>query len=330
MGVTISFRGRQESASLRQQALDQARAFATEMEWGHRPLELSARRGFLGSQVLETPHLRGLSLIPHFACEPIPMLFSETTGHLLDAQVWDEGQNDVQLLDQVMVKTHFGGPEVHSEVCDFLANLKEHVLPDLDVDDETGFFKTADLAARDQSFDAAWDAVLADVPRRPEPGEVFAIGGFEFHGPRFLDPIGPEQEKMLQDLEAWLTVRYGGFGLTFERTHDGIENLDLLMHEADTEGWFDDLGSAEAEGLAHGLGATFGAILAELLGGEWTPGGDDDDDEGLVLHNVGRIGLSVDPFQIAAERIAHGPSHAFVHHVTAFEELARRLTARAE
>ena len=85
----------------------------------------------------------------------------------------------------------------------------------------------------------------------------------------------------------------------------------------------DDVEGPEAEQIAHALGATFGQTVATNLGGHWEV----DPDEGLVLTEIGGVGLIMNPFQVAASRIAHGPSHAFEYHFAVYRDLARRLTA---
>ena len=147
MGVTLQFRGTQPDRNLRNGAIEAAVVFSREMEWAAQPLRLEKPRGFLAHRVLEHPVLEGVSLLPHFACEPIPLLFLETSGVLLDSYLEDEGNNDVRFNDSPLVKTQFAGPRVHMEICEFLQEMKRRFVPDLDVDDETGFFQSHDEEA---------------------------------------------------------------------------------------------------------------------------------------------------------------------------------------
>ena len=333
MGVTVAFTGQQDEPSLRDDAIAWARGFAAEMEWTVAHTVCVERpRGVLGDQVLEVPKVMGLSLLPHFACEPVPLLFLQSTGHLVDSFILDEGNGDIRLEHEVLVKTQFAGASVHAEVCQFLVALKERFVPNLEVDDETGFFATGDAAALAGSMDAAWERILHGIGAFREPGTELDIGGIPVRVAAEDRPGGAyalvsnEHRQLLDGLETWLTTRYGGFGLDFDRTAASVEHLDLLMLEADQEGWCNDIEDAEAERIAHALGATFGHTVAALLGGQWEL----DSEEGLVLAEVGGVGLIMNPFEVAASRIAHGPSHAFEHHFAVYENLAQRLATRAK
>lgn len=332
MGVTVAFTGRQAEPRFRQDALEWAQGFATDMEWDATPVSVERHRGFLGNQVLEVPRVEGLSLLPHFACEPVPLLFLDSSGHVVDSVLVDEGDGDIRVEPQVLVKTQFAGAGVHIEVCQFLAALKKAYVPDLEVDDETGFFSTGDERRLTEALDAGWERILHEISELREPGAALAIGGIPLRVPAEDRPAGAyaqvtdEHRELLDGLESWLSTRYGGFGLDFDRTLSSIEHLDLLMLESDKEGWCDDLEDAEAERLAHALGATFGRTVATVLGGQWEL----DESEGLMLSEVGSVGLQMNPFQVAADRIARGPSYAFAHHFAVYEDLVKRLSNLAK
>ncbi|MEE2713772.1 MAG: hypothetical protein VX913_13460 [Planctomycetota bacterium] len=325
MGVTVSFTGHQPDSSIRDAALTWARSFAEETQWTVSDVVCIERpRGFLGDQVLEVPKVVGLTFIPHFACEPVPLLFLQSTGQLVDAFFLDEGNGDVRLQREVLVKTQFAGPTVHAEVCEFLKAVKERFVPDLKVDDESGFFSTGDTAALNLATDAAWARILERTQELSEPGADLAIGGIPMRVQASeREPLSDEHRELLEGLETWLATRYGGFGLDFDRTTSSVEHLDLLMIEVDQEGWCDDIEGEEAERIAHALGATFGQAVAATLGGHWEV----DPEEGLVLTEIGGAGLIMNPFQVAASRIAYGPSHAFEYHFAVYRDLARRLTS---
>ena len=59
-----------------------------------------------------------------------------------------------------------------------------------------------------------------------------------------------------------------------------------------------------------------------MLGGAWKS-----DDGRLVVSDVGRSGLLVDPFQVARDRILHGPPYSFVHHLEVYETIVEVLPA---
>ena len=329
MGVTIGYSGLQTDPGLRAEALDWARAFATEMEWAFEEITIERPRGFLGHRVLEVPRIEGLSLLPHFASEPVPLLFLDTTGHLVDSILTDEGEGDIRLQDEVLTKTQFAGPAVHVEVCQFLAELRNRFVPGLTVDDETGFFESANLERLNQALDAGWDAIIEGISdMRDEHGSAFEVGGILVRVPAEDRPSGAESQiepahrQLLDELETWLMTRYGGFGLDFDRSEQAVEHLDLLMLEADNEGWFsEESDGEEAEQLVHAMGAAFGRTVESTLGAQWEL----DEEQGLVLAEVGSVGVIMNPFQIAAQRFAHGPAFAFAHQFDVHRELVRRL-----
>ncbi len=330
MGASLGFSGRQTEPTKLEEAISWARTFARDMEWECADVSFERSRGVMGTQPLERPQIAGLSLTPHFACEPVPLLFLESTGQLVDSVVIDEGDGVIRVEPQVMVKTQFAGAAVHAEVCGFLAELRQRFIPDLQVDDETGFSDDGDEARLQRYLDTCWDRLLEEIREVAEPGDRLEIGGIPVQVPptdayvetqRGLDE---DQQRILKELELWLVTRYGGFGLEFDRSRSAVEHLDLLMHESDQEGWCADPEDEDAERLAHGLGAAFGSTVEMLLGARWEA----DEEEGFVLADVGGVGLSLNPFQVAADRIAHGPSRAFAHHLAVYEDLARRLRAR--
>lgn len=334
MGVTIGFNGVQPDPVLREQALEWACAFAADMEWAFEKVSIERARGFLGHRVLEAPRISGLSLLPHFACEPVPLQFLESTGDLVDSVLVDEGEGDIRLQDEALTKTQFAGPAIHAEVCQFLAELRERFVPNLTVDDETRFFETGDTARLQHAFDEAWASIVDGVaPLREEPGGMYEVGGVLLRVPsedRAPDGDGSLQQdhkELLSALETWLMTRYGGFGLDFDRSPRTIENLDLLMVEADKEQWFQaEDEEEEAEQLVHAMGAAFGRTIESTLGGRWEL----DEEEGLTLTEIGGVGIIVNPFEVAAQRFTFGPAFAFQHHYDLFRDLTVRLSATGE
>ena len=331
MGVTIGYPGLQPDEDIRTESLAWARSFAADMEWAVEEIDVERPRGSLGHRVLEVPRIGGLSLLPHFACEPVPLLFLETTGHLIDSILLDEGEGDITLQDEALVKTHFAGPVIHAEICQFLAQLRQQFIPDLYVDDETGFFETGDTDRLNRAFNESWGGILEAVAElRDEPGSIFEIGGIAVRVPAEDRPAGTDAQlpsdhkNLLDELETWLMTRYGGFGLDFNRSAESVEHLDLLMLEADREGWCDDPEDEETERLAYAMGATFGRTVAATIGGQWEV----DENEGLMLTEVGGVGMMLNPFEVAAHRIAHGPAFSFEYQYKTYRDLAARLRVR--
>lgn len=328
MGVSISFRGAQPSPPLRAAALSFAREHASAMEWRVEAVSLERPQAFLGTRVFECARIEGVSLLPHFACEPLPLVFLDGPGLLVDSFVRDEGRNEVSLTDGPLLKTQFAGPAVHEEVCDFLAELKRRFVPDLEVDDESGFYAGRDREALEAAYAAAWKEIAAQVRDSLREGSaVFEVGGFHFDRAG-VDSSGgewslleAEHRALVEQAEAWLASRFGGLGYKLDRTRASVEDLDLVMSDADDEGWAEQLDDPDVEAFVHASGAAFGRTLAALLGGAWRF----DEEDGLVLADVGGLGLRVNPFQVAADRLVGGPAHGFGHHLGLFDAFVRHL-----
>jgi hypothetical protein len=297
------------------------------MEWGVEAASLSKPRAYLGPRVLECPRLEGLSLLPHFACEPVPLIFLEGPGLLVDSYIEDAGQNDIRLTPEPIVKTHFAGVQAHTEVCDFLAELKRRFVPDLTVDDESGFFEERNVSALEKALAEAWETIAGEVHKaRAQGQETFEVGGFLFlkpanEGGGEFDRLSAEHKDLLLEAERWFSTRYGGFGYTLDRSRESVTDLDFLMSDADDDEWGKRPEDPEVETFTQAAGLYFGRTVAKVLGGVWRH----DEEEGLVLGDVGRIGLLIDPLQIAAERLVGGPCHAFSHHLTLYDEFVKRL-----
>jgi hypothetical protein len=329
MGVSLTFQGRIGEATDPDDLEASLRAFAHEMEWTVQPFDLSPRQARLGAEVLETPRIRGHVLIPHFACEPVPILPVGDRRVLVDSYVKAEAQDEVRLETEILVKTQFAGPGVHKEVCRFLAESRDWA-PGLTVDDETGWFSEPEESRLLEAFHTGWERITAWVRgQRFAPGAGFELGGCPLvqpepdDVPEEFDRLGPDDRGLVLDLERELCLEHGGFGITFEPGEEGIENLELLMIEAQASGLASDLESPAAESFVHRAGSVFGRSLVAALGGRWIVS----EEDGLVLSNLGRAGLEVDPFLVVAQRLVLGPPHGLVLHLRLYQTIAQHLGA---
>src|SRR5262249_46651204 len=116
--------------------------------------------------------------------------------------------------------------------------------------------------------------------------------------------------------------RFGGFGTTLDRSRASVVDLELAISDADDPDFAKE--GPDADALVLQAGAYFGRTVASVLGGAWRS-----EDGRLVPGDVGRSGLVVDPFQVARDRILHGPPWSFVHHLEVYDRLAAAL-AREE
>lgn len=325
MGITISFTGSVKEPAARTRVLSFAEEFARDHEWGLKALELRPERAVIGQRSLKSPSARGVVLCPHFASEPIPMVFLEPMGELVDSFAKSEIDGSVRFSAGPIVKTQFAGVRAHREICTFLKLLQTQDVPSLKVDDETDFFDRQDEDRLQARFAESWSALASQFKElRSRPEEKFMVGGFNFRAGT-SEPVSEffriteEHQAMLLQAEAWLMTRFSGFGTNLDRTKESIQDLDLLMSDADDQDFAERPDDPSVELFVHGVGVYFGRTLVAHYGGSW----EFDEDEGLVLGNVAGIGLEVDPFQIAADRLVHGPPFGFDLHTELVDDFAR-------
>lgn len=327
MGVSLGISGTVKSEQVRRDLLKWLAATARELDWTSRPVKLAFKKARLRSGArkswLEMPTAQGLSLLPHFACEELPFVFVEGEGALVEEVVEDPVTDAPTLLGGIIVKTQFAGPAVHREICEVLAAVRQSFAPDLAVDDETGFFETRDQAAVERAFAASWEALAAAVQPDFRPGARFEIGGFTIEVPSApakdeLGALSADERNLVLAAERACVQRFGGFGTTLDRSRASVTDLELAISDIDEPGSAKEPDDPNAEALAVQAGAYFGRTLAAVLGGAWKS------EKGrLVVHDVGRSGLLVDPIQVARDRIQHGPPYSFVHHLGVYETIVR-------
>jgi hypothetical protein len=179
-------------------------------------------------------------LVPHFACEGVPLIFLPD-GTLVDGYVEDGDGSAPTLYPMALVKTHFAGPAVHKEVCDFLRDLRASAFPSLTVDDETGYFESRDDVALEAAFADAWNELRrrVDDPTRA-PGTAFEIGDFPFE-----TPAGPprgewislddESRELVESLAAEFVREFGSYGNKLDFSRASIDDLELLVDDQAVE-----------------------------------------------------------------------------------------------
>ena len=336
MGITLSFRGQEARRDLRAQALTWARAWAKDQDWGAREVHLTPRLGFLRDELLERPVVSGVEFLPHFASEPVPLVFAEPRGILVDSYVEDRGDLDIGLNGDVLVKTQFAGADTHREVCEFLRELRSRFLPGLEVDDEAGFFEGGEGTP---TLEARFAASLAEIVGSgiADAGSgtnSVEIGGFEVElNPETIPAEGDPEAKLDQEAKNFLRAQelqlktlWSSGIYRFGPDLDGLQDLELLASDLDgskemslpRDQWDDSI-----RDLVGGLGSAFGTCVAKQLGGRWfeDPSGE------LILQNVGSLGLLVRPLEIAIQRLERGPAFGFELHFSTFTRLLDALRA---
>ena len=335
MTVGLSISGVAGSKEAVEKILAEARGWAADMEWSveevHHHYPHATLKRADGEEVpMEATEVRGVALIPHFACEGIPFLFLPD-GTLVDGYVEDGKGNVPTLYPLALIKTHFAGPVVHAEICDFLKDIKEQAFPGLEVDDETGYYASGDKSALEATFLEAWEELRRriDDPSRA-PGTPFDVGEFPFEVPH--GPVGDEYvaipadtKATIETLSAEFVTAHGTPSTKLDRSRDSLWDLELLVDDQALamEGP-DDLEDEELQAWAHGAGAYLGRTVIHLLGGEWWV----EPDEGLLIRNVGNSGLIINPFRAIAERLAFKGPWNLRYQFEVWESLSRALGPR--
>lgn len=302
MSLMLSFRGRLEGPDSWSGLVEAARSFAADMEWTVESLRVPCGAE-AGAGQAEVP---GLALRAHFAVPPLPLVALPPAGQLIDAYVRDLGDGRREIGTEPMLSTLFGGFAVHREICDFLQLVRERFAPELDVDDESGWWIGREEAAAQAAFAEAWAKVGARARSEIEGGaESIDWAGYVVRGPRSEAGEGADDEalSLIGALAQSFALERGGMDRPLAVEEDGVRNLDLLLDDVLLEEeWAALRESAEGERLVHGAGAVFGQQLLERFGGRWRR-----KDAGLDLVGVAGIGLEIDPFEAVFARLEQGP-----------------------
>ena len=350
MTVALSISGIAPSPHAVGRILAEARRLAEDLGWTVEEVHQKYAHATLrtkegGTSRLEATEVKGVALVPHFACEGVPFIFLPD-GTLVDGYVEDGDGTAPTLYPMALVKTHFAGPAVHKEVCEFLADVKKSVFPSLVVDDESGWFTTRNDDALDHTFVEAWEELRrrVDDPTRA-PGTAFEIGDFPFETPAGPPEgewaaIDDEGRALVETLADDFVREFGTYGNRLDYSRASVDDLELLVDDQAVERMVDDdvlralgkeseapspLENPELEAWAHGAGAYLGRTIIRLLGGEWV----NLPDEGLLIRNVGGTGLVVNPFRAVAERLAFHEPWNLAYQFHAWESLTKALAPRA-
>ena len=335
MAVAISVSGRLCSLDQRAAALSFAAERAAELEWRAVPVELSFPEAVVreGDRVRTVRPFRavGLSLLPHFACDPLHFVFADDEPVLIDAYVHESPDGVKTIEAGNLVNTHFAGAVAHKEICDFLRDVQTETGCTLKVDDETGFYVGRSKQELSRTFAEAWRALRARLnSEESRPGDPFDIGEMPFVRSDGLrrsefESLGPETARRITEFEATLATLAAEAGLKVNRAADGAEDLELMADEFAAEGSGYDTDEAR-EGAANHLGAAFGRLLIAHFGGYWqlTP------EYGLAVHDLGGTGLIVDPILVAWRRLTEGPVHSLTNHYSAYAAVVRGLAPDPE
>lgn len=163
MGVTIQYRGTLRDPRTVDEFCEEVRALIEPWGWETRQHEVASRRirimahasganeGLaVAGRLLPTYRARGILILPHFACDPMPLIVESRSGLLVDMERPPEGST---IEVGSYVKTQFAPLDVHVRICKLLYEIRERFIPDLEVSDDAEYFRTG-------------DAELLDIARR--------------------------------------------------------------------------------------------------------------------------------------------------------------------
>lgn len=154
MGVTIHYRGTLRDPRSIDEFCSEIRSLIEPLGWESRQYEIASKRiritahaaganeGLaVAGRLLPTYRARGLLILPHFACDPMPLLVETHSGLLVDMERPAE-RSSVEAGSRV--KTQFAPIDVHTRICRLLYEMRERLIPDLDVTDDSDYYRTGD------------------------------------------------------------------------------------------------------------------------------------------------------------------------------------------
>lgn len=142
MGVTIHFQGRLKSQTDYEQVIQKAEAFAVSNNMTYQKFEEDNK---LLQRIKDeeewdyTGAVKGIKIKPNQGCEPL----------------WLEFDRDLYVQD--FCKTQFAGIDIHILIVSFLKSIATH-FEQLDVNDESEFYETADFSLLEEHYYGFWDA----------------------------------------------------------------------------------------------------------------------------------------------------------------------------
>lgn len=153
MGVSIHYRGRLESLNRLQGLREKLIGIATNMGWQYRildedwgvPANAVLEHSGKSAEIKEYLGLKGIQLKASGESESLDFFFN-AKGYLLSPMNVILIQEGVLDPDDawISVKTQFLTPEVHVMIIGLLKYIKEHHLPNLEVNDEGEYWETGD------------------------------------------------------------------------------------------------------------------------------------------------------------------------------------------
>ena len=170
MGVSIHYRGRVADTQNIKTICDELAAIADKMNWHYTRLDedwtqsadATIEVAEQGSQITGHLPLKGIVLTLNPKCETLGFLF-DSNGNLCDPiSMVNISEGTLKPEDVwISVKTQYAGPETHIGVIGLLKYLKKLYIPDLEVQDEGGYWETGNFKILKEKMDFVGEKIAA-------------------------------------------------------------------------------------------------------------------------------------------------------------------------
>ena len=170
MGVSIHYRGRVADTQNIKTICDELAAIADKMNWRYTRLDedwtqsadATIEVAEQGSQITGHLPLKGIVLTLNPKCETLGFLF-DSNGNLCDPiSMVNISEGTLKPEDVwISVKTQYAGPETHIGVIGLLKYLKKLYIPDLEVQDEGGYWETGNFKILKEKMDFVGEKIAA-------------------------------------------------------------------------------------------------------------------------------------------------------------------------
>lgn len=162
MGVSIHYRGQLPTPDSIYQLIEEVSDIAQTMGWKYKRmnedwstppsarLESSREPGI---HIAGNCALKGIHFQLHERCEPVWLYFNAQGILTSPFRVALDAEEGYPMRKTwLFIKTQFGGIETHITVVKLLQYLKQKYLPDMEVEDESGYWHTGDIAELKKRF----------------------------------------------------------------------------------------------------------------------------------------------------------------------------------
>ena len=170
MGVSIHYRGRVADTQNIKTICDELAAIADKMNWHYTRLDEDCTQSAdatievteQGSQITGHLPLKGIVLTLNPKCETLGFLF-DSNGNLCDpVSMVNIREETLEPEDYwISVKTQYASPETHIGVIGLLKYLKKLYIPDLEVQDEGGYWETGNFKILKEKMDFVGEKIAA-------------------------------------------------------------------------------------------------------------------------------------------------------------------------